>query len=138
MLFLILLCIVFYILSKMFIILSICGDSMHPTLKDGEYYLAMRIFHTSTFSFPAVRVRKVYAVKLPQSCINEHEWVIKRLMHIDCHGTFDSGFYTNIYSAFIEGDNKNNSYDSRDFGNIPIECLKYQLLFKVWGGKKND
>ena len=110
---------------------------MYPTLKDGEYYLAMKV-HNMRVLTPNVSEGKIYAVELPSYCVKEHRWVIKRLKHIICHETFESGFYCKIYSAFIEGDNKDNSYDSRNFGDIPVDCLKYQLLFKVWGGKKND
>lgn len=118
-------CMLFCIfLCKTFIILEICGDSMYPTLKNGEYYLAIKTLHLIS---PA-KLGKIYAAKLPKECVKNHEWVIKRVTNYDSSNSM----------VYLKGDNKDNSYDSRSFGCISMDCLKYRILFKVWGGNKND
>lgn len=91
-------------------IVRINGDSMYPTLKEGEYYLAVRLFKPTK-----LHQGRIYVFKPPYST---ETYVIKRLTGITSLG------------LFFEGDNRSCSYDSNDYGYIPPEEVKYCVLTK--------
>ncbi len=94
---------VFYFL---FPVILVVGDSMCPTYKDGKFLFSMRVLFKSQ-----MRVNDVYAYKSPEGRI-----AIKRLTMIK------NGKY------FFEGDNREISHDSRDYGYIPFKNIKAHIL----------
>ena len=96
------------ILYIAFLPIRICGDSMYPTLKDGEIYLTVR-----TNSLTKYTVGKIYVYKSS----TDNKYVIKRLAKINTFG-----------HLFFEGDNKSVSYDSRHYGYIPKDRVKFRVL----------
>ncbi len=90
----------------------ISGDSMHPTLKDGEIYFTHRVFNKSN-----LKVGKIYVYKSPV----ENKYVIKRLTEISSQG------------LFFVGDNKKHSYDSRSYGYVPFENVRYYVYTRKEG-----
>ena len=105
--------IVAFFLYKHLFLIEICGDSMYPTLKDGEYYLGVRIYNKRDLD-----VGKVYIVKRPEEGI----CVVKRVNDQNYNGNY----------VWLLGDNLRVSKDSRDYGWVPsnlvIAKLKWRLL----------
>ena len=84
--------------------------SMEPKLKPGDYVLVNKLAYV--FQKPAKR--DVIIFRHPKE---KNKFLIKRIASIT-----DSGEY------FVVGDNKNQSSDSRNFGNIK----KNLIIGKVW------
>lgn len=93
--------------------LKICGDSMYPTLKDGELYIGLRYSH----DFEPL-VGKIYVFKPPNE---KRKKVIKRLT---CYNSENN-------MCYFVGDNMKDSYDSRDYGWVSADCIIAMLYRKV-------
>lgn len=101
-----------------FPIIKICGDSMHPTLKDGEFYLGRRVFNKNT-----CRRGEIYVYKPPVSTTKEkHEFVVKRLENIR--------YRTNGITYFFVGDNSEVSYDSRYYGYVDSSNVVAHIILR--------
>ena len=95
---------------QFFPLVQICGYSMFPTLKDGEFYLGRRLFDKSNLI-----VGKIYIYRPPYGSLEE-KFVIKRLAEIK------NG------KCYFLGDNKNDSYDSRYYGYVDCDRVVAQLI----------
>lgn len=95
----------------LFPVVKICGDSMHPTLKNGEYYLGRRVFRKSK-----CKVGRIYVFKPPYEEDRGERFVIKRLYGID----YPKGGTPKCY--FL-GDNTEESYDSRHYGFVSCKDI---------------
>lgn len=114
MVFLIILGIVICLLIFLFVLfrpVTIVGDSMYPTLKEGEVYFTTRVTKHTKFT-----VGNVYIYLAPYQ---RRHCVIKRLKEISPTG-----------ELFFEGDNKEVSYDSRDYGYISKEKVKFRVVLR--------
>lgn len=100
----VLVAILLFVLS-LFPIVKICGDSMYPTLKDGEYYIGRVVFRKKK-----CKVARIYVFR-PPYFDEEQKFVIKRLTYIS---TDEQG----CLRYFFEGDNREHSYDSRSYGFV--------------------
>lgn len=96
------------ILMYMFPIVEVCGDSMSPTYNDGEFLLSTRLFKREN-------------IKVGDVFIFDHPYVEGRLL-IKRVAKIKAGDY------FFEGDNSDNSYDSRDFGYMRPDCLVSKVI----------
>lgn len=96
---LILLLVIFFFL---FPFVRVVGDSMYPTLTDGEFIQCRRIFFKKK-----CKVNKIYVIHLRDE-EGKPYYVIKRL----------SKRLSNNEYWFL-GDNSKVSYDSRDYGALP-------------------
>ena len=101
-----------YCLYKVIYIVEICGDSMYPNYKDGEYYIAFR-----TFSKRSVKVGGVYVVFRPEEGVH----VIKRVVDKDLEGNY----------VWLLGDNINNSCDSRNYGWVFNDLIKAKVKWRL-------
>ena len=92
----------------------VIGDSMWPTFEHGEILWSRRIT-----SFESLQVGKVYVFRL----YDEHGYrlCIKRLAKVDT--SFGSEM------CFFLGDNRDNSYDSREFGWVSRVDIVAKVLF---------
>ncbi len=91
-----------------FPIVSVIGDSMFPTYKDGDTVFATRIFTPGL-----LRAGDVVVIKLP----GFDRRAFKRIIHIDKE------------SVWVEGDNKAFSFDSRSVGSVPVKNIVAKVLF---------
>lgn len=97
--------------------LEIIGDSMLPTLSQGEIYTSKRIFFKKRYDY---KVGKIY-VFLSKHEDGESTYAIKRLKQIDP----ESG------NLWFEGDNSVVSYDSRMYGYVSRSCVIAELRQRV-------
>ena len=93
------------VLYHLFPIVTVCGDSMYPTFKDGEIILATRLFRKSKL--------KKGDVVIYHAPNDGHRVVIKRIDKINTH----SGV------MYCLGDNSEVSYDSRMYGYVSLRKL---------------
>lgn len=93
------------VLYHLFPIVTVCGDSMYPTFKDGEIILATRLFRKSKL--------KKGDVVIYHAPNDGRRVVIKRIDEINTH----SGV------MYCLGDNSEVSYDSRVYGYVSLSKL---------------
>lgn len=112
------------LLIYLFPIVLVVGDSMFPTFKNGQVLLTTRILYPY-FKYTSLgevvdksAIGKVFIYKNPA----DGAIVIKRLKEI----FYESGL-------FFQGDNSDNSYDSRHYGLVNSECVIARV---IWHKKK--
>jgi nickel-type superoxide dismutase maturation protease len=89
------------------------GDSMMPTLDDGDVVLVARGADMN-----------IGDVVLAQHPYKQSVTILKRITAIDTKGRFE-----------LRGDNSTDSTDSRIFGSVPIEYIKGKAVCRL---KRND
>ena len=104
-----------YIVPRFYIV---TGESMIPTLYQNNIVMGLKI-HPIT----PLRKNRIYGYRLPW---NKKKWVIKRL-------TYFQGD-----ECFFEGDNPNNSSDSRNYGLINRKYIKFEVYRHFKGLCKED
>lgn len=87
------------------------GDSMYPTLKDGEYVL-MKITDD-------VEVGDIVILHVDYEYDMTSEYIIKRVAKIAPSG-----------SVYVLGDNAKVSHDSRQCGYFPKEIIRGKVIFE--------
>jgi len=109
---LLVLAIALFVVKRYFFgIVKVDGDSMYPTLKDGEYVL-MRITDE-------VEVGDVIILHVDYEYEMESEYIIKRVAKIAPSG-----------SVYVLGDNADVSFDSRQCGYFPKEIIRGKVIFE--------
>ena len=89
---------------------KVSGNSMLPALADGQYVIGESL----TYKFRNPTIGDIVVLKSPNSDMNLIKRIIKRQ---------DDDY-------FVEGDNKNESRDSRDFGLIRKENILFRTMLK--------
>lgn len=92
------------------------GRSMLPTFKDGSVLLTTRLFYRDK-----LKIGDIYVYKRLNEDGQEIA-VVKRLTHIHT-------FIPNL--VYFEGDNPEESYDSRQYGFINAENIIAKVLWQV-------
>lgn len=100
------LCVIFLYL---FPLVRVSGDSMYPTYKDEEVIITTRLFRRKN-----IKPDDIFIFQRPD--MTESRFLIKRVIRVR---------NTDIY--FL-GDNRLNSYDSRNFGYVPINNLVSKVI----------
>lgn len=109
---LLVLAIALFVVKRYFFgIVKVDGDSMYPTLKDGEYVL-MKITDE-------VEVGDIVILHVDYEYDMESEYIIKRVAEIAPSG-----------SLYVLGDNSAVSHDSRQCGYFPKEIIKGKVIFE--------
>jgi peptidase S24-like len=107
----------------MFPLLYVYGTSMYPTFKEGDILIGCRLFNRRK-----LKEGDIIVYKSPfRDAYGKRYYVIKRITRKIVYG--------NVVKYFFEGDNKENSYDSRDYGYVSCTCVICKVLSK--GGKRN-
>merc|ERR1712086_395523 len=111
------------------------GPSMQPTLDDTNTLVVLDCFTTKFIRNP-----KVGEIVMAQNAFKPGALVVKRVLYTE-------GQTAEFYSykeqctlkvevpeghVWIEGDNKKNSKDSRDFGPIGLSLIDGIVRYKVW------
>ena len=97
---------------------AVAGDSMSPTLVDGDWLVV-------SWVAPKLKARKVYVIERAD---RPGIFVIKRLIEI--------GSGENAGQVWVEGDNKA-STDSRQWGWISESELRARVLFRYKKAKRS-
>ena len=104
---------VYFFINRFFLILNVVGNSMKPTLFDGDILVAIRVFSVRTLKEGNIIVAK------PTDC--DDRLVIKRI----------SAMMKLRYSyVYVLGDNPEESYDSRDYGWLSEKRIVAKVLWK--------
>ncbi len=101
----------FVVKQYFFGIVKVDGNSMYPTLKDGEYVL-MKITDD-------VEVGDIVVLHVDYEYEMESEYIIKRVAEIAEDG-----------SVYVLGDNSEVSFDSRHCGYFPKEIIRGKVIFE--------
>ena len=105
--------VIYTIVCCLFPAFEVCGESMHPTLKEGDKIVTIRCFNKRNLI-----LRNIYAFKAPND--KEGRIVVKRLI-----GRNKSG------QCYFTGDNREKSYDSRYYGYVNSKQVISRFLFKI-------
>ena len=97
---------------------AVAGDSMSPTLVDGDWLVV-------SWVVPKLKARKVYVIERAD---RPGVFVIKRLLEI--------GSGENAGKVWVEGDNRA-STDSRQWGWISESELRARVLFRYKKAKRS-
>lgn len=95
------------LLSFLFPMCEVVGESMYPTLKEGDIIVCCRLFK--------IKKGSIYIFSSPTNKI-----VIKRLKY-KRRGS--------MFNLYFEGDNKPYSHDSRHYGCVNSSDVKGRFLF---------
>ena len=104
------------ILSYLFPVIQVCGVSMFPTFNDGDIILCCRIF--------PIRVSDIYVYQPPVG----RKYVIKRLKRT----------IKGKSALFFEGDNSNDSFDSRDYGYVSKSSILARYILVIHRKEKSN
>jgi nickel-type superoxide dismutase maturation protease len=91
---------------------AVAGESMLPTLRDGDWLLCRRVRGVA-----GVREGDVVVLERPD---RPGLLVVKRVVRREGHGWW------------VEGDNAAASDDSRLFGPVPHDCLVARVVARYW------
>lgn len=99
------------------------GKSMEPTLQDSSMIIVDKFFY------------KLFGLKrgdviIAQSMVNPTMDICKRVVLME--GDLKDNHKIPKSHIWIEGDNKNNSFDSRHHGPIPDCLVKGRVLFSLY------
>ena len=98
-----------------FEVVRVSGNSMKPTFTDGDRVL---IKHRSSDLQP-IHTGEVFMIE------REGELMLKRIVRYEIGGHTGKGMVT------VEGDNKEESIDSRHWGAIPSRFVKARVIKKL-------
>ncbi|KAK7098367.1 mitochondrial inner membrane protease subunit 1-like [Littorina saxatilis] len=105
------------------------GPSMEPTIKSGDVVLTEHI----SVIFNKIRKRDVVICKSPKS---PKDYICKRVIAMEGDNVYntESNNFTNVRRGhvWLEGDNKDNSSDSRNYGQVPYGLLRGRVFFVLW------
>lgn len=105
------------------------GPSMDPCIKSGDIVLTEHI----SVTFNKIRKGDVVICKSPKE---PQDFICKRVIAMEGDQVFNTE--TNSYVSmkkghvWLEGDNKDNSKDSRAYGQVPYGLLRGRVFFIAW------
>lgn len=110
-------------------IVLLSGVSMEPTIYGGSVYLAERM---------SVRKQKLKRGDIvgAKDMSDRHRYICKRIVALEGESVYIDKMKTRIWvpkgHVWLEGDNKNHSKDSREYGPVPYGLIHSKLLYKLY------
>lgn len=98
-------------------VVSVSGDSMYPTMEDGDFVLCSVVKDADSLEIGDIVVFK-----------NDDKLLIKRILLTEgmTYKQEGSSVFVGNNQLFVIGDNTDNSRDSREFGPISAEDVIYK------------
>lgn len=111
------------------------GPSMYPTLSPaGDTLLIDRRWNLPCWIQRAIGLDpkpKVGDIIIARSPSNTQSAICKRVIAVEGEKA-PNGKRVPIGRVWIEGDNKSNSTDSRDYGAIPLAMIEGKVICRIW------
>jgi len=107
------------------------GPSMQPTIKSNDVLLTEHISITR-------QTVSVGDVVICRSLTDPTQYICKRVAGLegdrlqDKQSLLHSQHYVPRGHVWLEGDNKDNSTDSRSYGPVPYGLLRSRAILKIW------
>lgn len=111
---------------------SAIGPSMIPTIREGGDVLLIDKFS------PYWKGYKKNEVVLAKSPMKLNSVLCKRIIALGGEYVEIEGqkYFVPENHVWLEGDNKPQSFDSRDFGPVPLSLLEGRVIYKIWNSLK--
>ena len=112
-----------YILCRLFLIttVTVSGPSMIPTFKSGDIIVCKKVYSANELKTDDIIVFK-----------HDNSMLVKRIVAIPGEKAVASDIelsgIMSDYEYFVLGDNSSNSLDSRNFGSIKFDSIKYKYI----------
>lgn len=116
---------------------SAIGPSMIPTIREGKNYSGGDVLLIDKIT-PYFKGYKKNEVVLAKSPMKLNSLLCKRIIAVAGEYAEVEGqkYYVPENHVWLEGDNKPQSFDSRDFGPVPLNLLEGKVIFKIWNSFK--
>lgn len=103
-------------------VVSVSGDSMYPTMEDGDFVLCSVVKDVDSLEIGDIVVFK-----------KDNKLLIKRILLTEgmTYKQEDTSVFVGNNELFVIGDNTDNSRDSREFGPISAEDVVYKAHVTV-------
>lgn len=99
------------------------GQSMEPTITHSSFLIVDKLFYK-------LRGIKKGDIVISKSPVDPKVDICKRVVHIERERVYGIEIPKN--HVWLEGDNKNNSYDSRSHGPVPIGLIKARVIYSLF------
>lgn len=138
--------IVSHIISRFIHPVIVNGDSMNPTLENGDIAISSSLFKISDLKKGDIVVFDAENIEMVKRIIaipGDEIWIEDGLLYVNSEksqfqydaihdpGILEEPIIVPDNEFFCVGDNCNNSYDCRVFGTINFSQIKYKVLKKL-------
>lgn len=109
------------------------GPSMIPTIRQGKTYIAGDVLLVDKLT-PRIWGYQINDIVLAKSPMKLNSLLCKRIMGVAGDIVVHEGIEYLVPEdhVWIEGDNKRQSFDSRNFGPIPLPLLDGRIIMRLW------
>lgn len=138
--------IVSHIITRFVHPVIVSGDSMNPTLENGNIAIASSFFKAEELKKGDIVVfdyEKMQMIKRIVAVAGDEVWIEDGLLYVNGEksqyqydiihdpGILEEPIIVPDNEFFCVGDNRNNSYDCRAFGTINYSQIKFKVLRKI-------